>query len=52
MKKLTITVILVGFISLGFTAVNNAPEIKEIVKTSEQLHYSGNWDEKRLACWD
>ncbi|SKB91750.1 hypothetical protein [Daejeonella lutea] len=54
MKKLIIAIVLVGFISLGFTVVNNTPEKKEVVKVpkAEKIDFSGNLDEKRLASWD
>ncbi len=54
MKKLIIASVLLGFISLGFTVVNNAPENKIASKTSksEKIDFSGNLDEKRLASWD
>lgn len=54
MKKLIIAIVLVGFISLGFTVVTHTPKIKQFTKApkSEKIDFSGNLDEKRLASWD
>jgi hypothetical protein len=54
MKKLVIVAAIAGFISLGFTVVNNTPEKIPVVKSqkSEKMDFSSKLDEKRLASWD
>jgi len=54
MKKLIIITVIAGFISLSFTAVNNTPNTKVIVKShnTEKIDFSHKLDEKRLASWD
>jgi len=54
MKKIIIVTVIAGFVSLGFTVVNNTPEnISEpISKKAEKFDFSNKSDEKRLASWD
>lgn len=54
MKKIIIVAVIAGFVSLGFTVVNNTPENVPAVKskTSEKIDFSNKLDEKRLASWD
>lgn len=54
MKNLIVAIVMVGFISLGFTVVNNTPENKAVDTSAKagKIDFSDNLDEKRLACWD
>ena len=54
MKKIILVTIVAGFISLGFTVVNNTPNEVPVVKSqkSEKMDFSNKLDEKRLASWD
>lgn len=58
MKKIIITLSLAGFISLGFTVVENNTSSKEESARAEQntvsekYNGSNDFNDKRLASWD
>ena len=55
MKKLIITTLVAGFISLSFTVVKNPVTKNKVIakiQNSEKMDFSNKLNEKRLASWD